>query len=116
MKKKIVKGHSEDRSFLSNNLTSLLEWCLNYKKSVYFFISTPSTYYNVEIQYDECASEGQYLKDTTYSCYLNVFITNTKGRCIQKTLFVNSDDWTLEDAVFCFDAHYITTPIREFGE
>ena len=35
----IVNGHSEDKTFLSDTLVSLLEWCLNYKKTVYFSIA-----------------------------------------------------------------------------
>lgn len=111
----IANGYSEDKAFLSDNLTSLLEWCLNYKKSVYFIISTPSTYYNVEVKYNVEDSEGWYLRGS-YSCYLEVFITNKEGKSIHKTLFVNSDDWDLEDAVEDFNLNYIATPIREFGE
>jgi hypothetical protein len=36
-------------------------------------------------------SEDWYLRGS-YSCYLEVFITNKEGKSIQNTLFVNSDD------------------------
>lgn len=113
--KTITNGHSEDNSFLSNNLTSLLEWCLNYRKSVLFTVDAPNTHYDVKIDYDTDVSEGRYLRGD-YFCYLEAFIINKKGRCINKTLFVNNDDWTIDDAVSDFTLNFITSPIREFGE
>lgn len=112
--KTITNGHSEDNSFFSDNLTSLLEWCLNYKKSVFFIIDTPNTYYDVEIKYDTDASEGHYLRGS-YFCHLDVSITKGNEQ-IYKTLFVNDDDWTIDDAVSDFTLNYITNPITNCAD
>ncbi len=90
----IINGYSEDRTFLSNNLVSLLKWC--YKKNVYFSIADVS---NVKIEYDEESSVGRY-NDGFYGCYLNVTYKDAENKFLDfETLFINSDDYTLSDAV-----------------
>ena len=103
----IVNGYSEDKTFLSDNLTSLLEWCLNYKKNVYFFIDAIHTYYNVKVEYDEGCSEGRYNKDH-YECHLMVTFSNINNEQLYyDTLFVNSDDCSLSDAIKSFEINYL---------
>ncbi len=105
---KIVNGGNKE--FRSNNLVSLLEWCLNYKSSIFFFINTPDTYYKVKIDYDD-SSKGDYLSGH-YDCILIVTITDKKDQSIYGTLFVNSDDYTLDDAIEVFTEKYLTRNIN----
>lgn len=112
--KRIINGHSEDSKFLSDNLTSLLEWCLNYKKRVYFDIETSNAIYSVEIKYD-VSSKGHY-KRGNYTCYLYITITNVNGQKVYDAVAVNDGNENLTDAVSYFNLNYIATPIREFGE
>lgn len=105
--KVIANGYSEDKTFLSDNLTSLLEWCLNYKKNVYFFIDAIHTYYNVKVEYDEGCSEGRY-NEGHYECYLMVTFSNINNEQLYyDTLYVNSDDYPLSDVVETFNINYL---------
>ena len=106
----IVNGYSEDKTFLSNNLISLLEWCLNYKKNVYFSITDVCNIYNVKVEYDELCSRGRY-NDESYDCYLNATFKNVNHKYLHyDTLFVNSDDYPLSDVVESFRINYMKNP------
>ncbi len=106
----IVNGHSEDKTFLSDNLVSLLEWCLNYKKNVYFSIADAHNIYNVKIEYFYHCSEGRYNSEH-YDCYLNVTFSDVNNKKFHyDVLFVNSDDWPLSDVVESFKINYIINP------
>lgn len=105
--KVIANGYSEDKTFLSDNLTSLLEYCLNYKKNVYFFIDAIHTYYNVKVEYEEGCSKGRY-NEGYYECYLNVTFSHINDEQLYyDILFVNSDDWPISDAVKSFEFNYL---------
>lgn len=106
----IVNGHSEDKTFLSDNLVSLLEWCLNYKKTVYFSIADARSIYNVKIEYDALCSRGRY-NDGSYDCYLNAAFYDINNKQLHwETIFINSDDWSFSDAISSFNINYITNP------
>ena len=106
----IINGHSEDKTFLSNNLASLLEWCLNYKKPVYFNIVDTSNIYNVKIKYCDNCSEGRY-NDRNYDCYLIVTFSDVNNKQIYyDALIVNSVAHTLSKAVKSFEKEYIINP------
>ena len=103
----IVNGHSEDKTFLSNTLVSLLEWCLNYKKTVYFSITDARSIYNVKVEYDKYCSEGRY-NEGHYECYLVITFGNINNEQLYyDTLFVNSDDCSLSDAIKSFEINYL---------
>ena len=106
----IVNGHSEDKTFLSDTLVSLLEWCLNYKKTVYFSIADAHNIYNVKIEYDKYCSEGRY-NEGHYECHLMVTFSDINNEQLYyDTLFVNSDDYPLSDIVESFNINYIINP------
>ena len=106
----IVNGHSEDKTFLSNTLVSLLEWCLNYKKTVYFSITDARSIYNVKVEYDKYCSEGRY-NEGHYECYLMITFSNINNEQLYyDTLFVNSDDYPLSDAIESFRINYMKNP------
>jgi len=106
----IVNGYSEDKTFLSNTLVSLLEWCLNYKKPVYFSIANAHNIYNVKIEYNKYCSEGRY-NENHYSCNLNVSFSDINNKQLHyDTLFVNNDGWPLSDVVESFRIKYIINP------
>ena len=106
----IVNGHSEDKTFLSDNLISLLEWCLNYKKTVYFSIADARNIYNVKVDYDELCSRGRY-NDGSYDCYLNATFKNINNKDLHyDTLFINSDDYPFSDIIESFRINYIINP------
>ena len=101
---KIIKGHSEDNTFLSDNIYSLLEWCLNYKKSVHFILYNPYHSYNVEIKYIKDISEGNYKTDT-YRIWLNVAIPNEQGKFILDSIYIDDVNSFIEEAVKNFIIH-----------
>lgn len=109
----IVNGHSEDKTFLSDTIVSLLEWCLNYKKTVYFGIADARNIYNVKIEYDKYCSEGRY-NEGHYECYLMVTFSNINNEQLYyDTLFVNSDDPPLSDVVESFEINYLSNDFLE---
>lgn len=102
----ISNGHSGDNAFLSDNLASLLEWCLNYRKNVHFYIDASHTFYKVKIEYG-AGSEGRYKKGA-FDCYLYMTIENIKGVRFYDTIYINNDDdCSVERAVRNFNVTYM---------
>lgn len=112
MEANIINGHSEDNEFLSVQLISLFEYCLNSHKSVYFQISTAYNLYDVTVDYMN-DSYGQYRNDN-YDLRLHVTIQILDSNIPKydsmwyDTLYINNDDYTILDAVEVFTKNYLT--------
>lgn len=98
----IRNGKYNDGKFKSDNFATLFEWVLNGGGNVDFdIVSTepPFKGYICSLSLDKDCSRGEY-KDTMYSIdvELNIF-DPTENHTERWTLFVNSGDFTFDDAV-----------------
>lgn len=106
----ISGGHYNDYKFYSDNFVTLLEWVLNSRDSAQFFVCSTNTPYKVywcQLIFDKDTSTGFY-KYGPYSLEVNLTIHDySEDKVKQTTLFVNSDDYTLEDTIDTFNINFL---------
>ena len=88
---------------------SLFEWCLNYKKTVYFSIADTSNIYNVKVEYAANCSRGRY-NDGDYDCCLNIILSNIDNEPLEYNCFVVNHIRSINDVADSFRIIYIMNP------